>query len=82
MVLTSRLFVLFVHLASLPVHSYRITQQIKDAVALCEFFAWMEDQLNKGQQVSELSAVDKLEELRKYVEEGNCSLAACDLSLS
>lgn len=39
--------------------------QIKDAVALCEFFAWLEEELDKGHEVTEISAADKLEEFRK-----------------
>ncbi|KAI1305957.1 Xaa-Pro aminopeptidase 1 [Halotydeus destructor] len=42
---------------------------IKDAVALCEFFAWLEEELNKGQEVTEISAADKLEEFRKTQED-------------
>lgn len=40
---------------------------IKDAVALCEYFAWLEDVISKGDDVTEISAADKLEDLRKYV---------------
>uniref|UniRef100_A0A669EY59 X-prolyl aminopeptidase (aminopeptidase P) 1, soluble n=1 Tax=Oreochromis niloticus TaxID=8128 RepID=A0A669EY59_ORENI len=36
---------------------------IKDAVALCEFFAWLEKEIPKG-NVTEISAADKAEELR------------------
>uniref|UniRef100_A0A6Q2YE10 Xaa-Pro aminopeptidase 1 n=1 Tax=Esox lucius TaxID=8010 RepID=A0A6Q2YE10_ESOLU len=36
---------------------------IKDAVALCELFAWMEKEIPKG-TVTEISAADKAEELR------------------
>ncbi|RWS28994.1 aminopeptidase-like protein, partial [Leptotrombidium deliense] len=42
---------------------------IKDAVALCEFYAWLEDQVTKGGDVTELIAVDKLEEIRKSQED-------------
>lgn len=38
---------------------------IKDAVALCEYFAWLEEALSRGEEVTEISAADKLEELRK-----------------
>jgi len=37
---------------------------IKDAVALCEFFAWLEEEIPKGTQ-TEISAANKLFELRK-----------------
>nr|XP_019940027.1 PREDICTED: xaa-Pro aminopeptidase 1 isoform X1 [Paralichthys olivaceus] len=36
---------------------------IKDAVALCELFAWLEKEIPKG-NVTEISAADKAEELR------------------
>lgn len=49
-------------------HTY-VCAQVKDAVALCEFFAWLEDEVCKGQDVSELSAADKLEEFRKTQED-------------
>lgn len=38
---------------------------IKDAVALCEYFAWLEDSVSRDEEVTEISAADKLEELRK-----------------
>uniref|UniRef100_A0A6Q2XDK2 Xaa-Pro aminopeptidase 1 n=1 Tax=Esox lucius TaxID=8010 RepID=A0A6Q2XDK2_ESOLU len=38
---------------------------IKDAVALCELFAWMEKEIPKG-TVTEISAADKAEELRRW----------------
>jgi Xaa-Pro aminopeptidase len=37
---------------------------VKDAVALCEFFAWLEQQVSH-QKISEISAADKSEEFRK-----------------
>jgi len=37
---------------------------IKDAVALCEFYSWLEDEIVKG-TVTELSAAQKLHDLRK-----------------
>ncbi|XP_076316903.1 xaa-Pro aminopeptidase 1-like isoform X2 [Tachypleus tridentatus] len=36
---------------------------IKDAVAICEFFAWLEEEIPSG-QVTELSAAQKLEKFR------------------
>lgn len=38
---------------------------VKDAVALCEYFAWLEDSVSRDEDVTEISAADKLEELRK-----------------
>lgn len=38
---------------------------IKDAVALCEFFAWLEDAIEAAEDVTEISAAEKLEEFRK-----------------
>jgi len=38
---------------------------LRDAVALCHYFAWLEDQLVQGKQLSEVDAADKLESLRK-----------------
>lgn len=40
--------------------------QIKDAVALCEFFVWMESQVPKG-EVTEITAAAKLEHFRRCV---------------
>ncbi|KAK4337217.1 hypothetical protein RND71_043316 [Anisodus tanguticus] len=42
-------------------------ESIKDAVALCEFFAWLEEEIPKGNQ-TEISAAKKLLELRKEQE--------------
>uniref|UniRef100_A0A3Q2X9V8 X-prolyl aminopeptidase (aminopeptidase P) 1, soluble n=1 Tax=Hippocampus comes TaxID=109280 RepID=A0A3Q2X9V8_HIPCM len=39
------------------------TAHIKDAVALCDLFAWLEKEIPKG-TVTEISAADKAEELR------------------
>ncbi|CAI5679673.1 unnamed protein product [Oreochromis niloticus] len=41
----------------------QVIPKIKDAVALCEFFAWLEKEIPKG-NVTEISAADKAEELR------------------
>ncbi|XP_031144945.1 xaa-Pro aminopeptidase 1 isoform X1 [Sander lucioperca] len=41
---------------------------IKDAVALCELFAWLEKEIPKG-TVTEMSAADKAEELRSQQKE-------------
>jgi Xaa-Pro aminopeptidase len=40
---------------------------IRDGAALSEFFAWLEDQLiTKGVKLDEVTAADKLEEIRRY----------------
>lgn len=39
--------------------------QVKDAVALCEFFSWLEEALNSSESVTEISAAEKLEEFRR-----------------
>uniref|UniRef100_T1KRQ9 Aminopeptidase P N-terminal domain-containing protein n=2 Tax=Tetranychus urticae TaxID=32264 RepID=T1KRQ9_TETUR len=41
---------------------------VKDAVALCEFFAWLEDEIVKG-ELDEVKAANKLEEFRRTQEE-------------
>ncbi|KAI7791471.1 xaa-Pro aminopeptidase 1 isoform X1 [Triplophysa rosa] len=41
---------------------------IKDAVALCELFAWLEEEIPKG-TVTEISVADKAEELRSQQKE-------------
>ncbi|KAG2174136.1 hypothetical protein INT43_004156 [Umbelopsis isabellina] len=38
---------------------------LRDAAALCHYFAWLEDQLGQGKQLSEVQAADKLETLRR-----------------
>lgn len=37
---------------------------IRDGVALARYFAWLEEQLDNGEQLSESKAADKLEEYR------------------
>jgi len=44
-------------------HVYKHTQ-IRDAAALCEYFDWLEKEIPKG-GLTEISAADKLEDLRK-----------------
>ncbi|CAM6031346.1 unnamed protein product, partial [Sphagnum compactum] len=59
------------HVSSKLLYSIRIDyhfnnvfdNKIKNAVALCEFFAWLEEEIPKG-DVDELSAASKLEEFR------------------
>ncbi len=41
-----------------------INTHIRDAAAVCHFLAWLEDALNKGEIVTEVSAADKLESFR------------------
>lgn len=41
-----------------------INCHIRDGVALCKYFAWLEDALNRGEKVDEISGADKLEEFR------------------
>lgn len=44
---------------------------IRDGIALCKYFAWLEDALNRGEAVDEISGAAKLqgfrEKLAKYV---------------
>lgn len=45
-----------------------INSHIRDGVALCQYFAWLEDAVGKGEQVDEMSGADKLESFRKTKE--------------
>lgn len=38
---------------------------VRDGVALCQYFAWLENALELGESVDEISGATKLEELRK-----------------
>nr|CAD7391977.1 unnamed protein product [Timema cristinae] len=42
-----------------------INCHIRDGVALCRYFAWLEKELQKGNAVTEISGADKLEQFRK-----------------
>ncbi|RXN33656.1 xaa-Pro aminopeptidase 1 isoform X2 [Labeo rohita] len=53
---------------------------IKDAVALCELFAWLEKEIPKG-TVTEISAADKAEELRRPLPETNRTLSLNEVYL-
>ncbi|CAB1344470.1 unnamed protein product [Coregonus sp. 'balchen'] len=53
---------------------------IKDAVALCELFAWLEKEIPKG-TVTEISAADKAEELRSPLPETNRTLSLNEIYL-
>ncbi|KAI8043290.1 xaa-Pro aminopeptidase ApepP [Drosophila gunungcola] len=41
-----------------------VNSHIRDGVALCQYFAWLEDQVKRGVQVDEMSGSDKLESFR------------------
>lgn len=38
---------------------------IRDGVALCKYFAWIEDALNRGEKVDEISGATKLQRFRE-----------------
>lgn len=38
---------------------------VRDGVALCQYFAWLENAIKNGEQVDEISGADKLEGFRK-----------------
>lgn len=38
---------------------------IRDGVALCQYFAWLEDALNRGEKVDEISGATKLQGFRE-----------------
>lgn len=40
---------------------------IRDSAALCEFFAWLEDAMQRGEPVTETSAASHLYAIRQYV---------------
>ncbi len=39
---------------------------VRDSAALCEFFAWLEDEMERDQPVNETSAASHLYEIRQY----------------
>jgi len=45
-----------------------IDSHIRDGVALCQYFAWLENALQSGEYVDEISGATKLEEFRKKQE--------------
>ena len=47
-------------------HFCGLSLQIRDAIALCEYFAWLEREVPKG-QLTELSAAHQLELYRRLV---------------
>nr|CAD7463511.1 unnamed protein product [Timema tahoe] len=46
-----------------------INCHIRDGVALCRYFAWLEKELQKGNAVTEISGADKLEQFRKDLDD-------------
>lgn len=38
---------------------------IRDGIALCKYFAWLENALNQGEKVDEISGADKLQSFRE-----------------
>lgn len=42
-----------------------INSHIRDGVALCKYFAWLEDAINKGEKVDEISGAAKLKGFRE-----------------
>lgn len=44
-----------------------IDSHIRDGVALCKYFAWLEASLNNGDKVDEISGAAKLQSFREYV---------------
>lgn len=38
---------------------------IRDGVALCKYFAWLENALNQGEKVDEISGAAKLQSFRE-----------------
>lgn len=41
-----------------------IQSHIEDGVALCQYFAWLENKVKNGEHVDELSGADELEKFR------------------
>lgn len=39
---------------------------IRDGVALCKYFAWLEASLKNGEKVDEISGATKLQNFREY----------------
>lgn len=42
-----------------------INCHIRDGIALCKYFAWLEDALNRGEAVDEISGATKLQNFRE-----------------
>lgn len=38
---------------------------IRDGIALCQYFAWLENALNRGESIDEISGADKLQSFRE-----------------
>lgn len=46
---------------------------IRDGVALCQYFAWLQKQVTAGEYVDEITGAAQLEEFRKWVFLNNCN---------
>lgn len=44
-----------------------INCHIRDGVALCQYFAWLEQMVSNKKYVDEISGADKLEEFRSII---------------
>ncbi|BFF91720.1 xaa-Pro aminopeptidase ApepP [Drosophila madeirensis] len=42
-----------------------VNSHVRDGIALCQYFAWLENQLSLGEKIDEISGADKLESLRR-----------------
>lgn len=40
---------------------------LRDSAALCEFFAWLEIEMRKGTEITEISAAEKLHSFRRLL---------------
>lgn len=40
---------------------------VRDGIALCKYFAWLEDALKRGENVDEISGATKLQSFREFV---------------
>lgn len=52
---------------SVEVSGLRLCHQ-RDGKALCQYFAWLENELNAGRKVTEVTGANKLEELRSKLD--------------
>ena len=55
-------------------HLYGLSLQVRDAIALCEYFAWLEREVPKG-DVTEISGAHQLELYRRLI----VIVISCDL---
>ncbi|XP_033244647.1 xaa-Pro aminopeptidase ApepP isoform X4 [Drosophila miranda] len=42
-----------------------VNSHVRDGIALCQYFAWLENQLDHGEKIDEISGADKLESFRR-----------------